>query len=211
MICGVDEAGRGPVIGPLVVAGVLTDKKGIEKLEKLGVKDSKMLTPSQRERLYREITELTTSHTIKIEAKKLDGLMGSKSLNAIEAECFAGVIKKLSPSTAYLDSADVSCKNFEFMVLKRLKSRPELIVEHKADERYPIVSAASIVAKVERDEEIKRLHKIHGDFGSGYSSDERTIEFLEQYFKENRTFPDCVRKKWKTAVRLSNLKLEEFY
>ncbi len=211
MICGVDEAGRGPVIGPLVVAGVLVDEGGWKKLVKLGVKDSKLLSPSRRETLYDEITSFAGYHVIKTSALELDTLMARKSLNQIEADLFATVISTLSPESAYVDAADVSCRNFERMILKAMKKRPRLVVEHKADERYPVVSAASIVAKVERDREIVRLHEIHGDFGSGYASDERTRAFLEQCFRRDRAFPDCVRKRWKTAIRASNLKLEEFY
>jgi ribonuclease HII len=211
MICGVDEAGRGPVIGPLVVAGVLTDSEGIKRLSNLGVRDSKKHTPSQRKALYDEIRSFAAYHSVKIEAKDLDELMAKKSLNQIEARIFALVIEKLAPEIAYIDSGDVSCRNFKLNILKHLKTRPELVVEHKADERYPVVSAASILAKVERDREIERLHKIYGDFGSGYASDEKTKEFLQSYFEKTRSFPDCVRRKWKTTSRLSNLKLNNFY
>ncbi|MFQ5800630.1 MAG: ribonuclease HII, partial [Candidatus Hydrothermarchaeales archaeon] len=69
---------------------------------------------------------------------------------------------------------------------------------------------ASIVAKAERDREIKRLHTIYGDFGSGYTSDKKTVDFIERCFKESRSFPDCVRKRWKTAIRASNLRLDDF-
>ncbi len=210
MICGVDEAGRGPVIGPLVVAGVLADGSEIDGLVKLGVKDSKMLSPSRREALYEEITSCFKFHVVYLSACDLDRLMAAKSLNEIEAKCYAKVVEALAPETAYVDAADVSCRNFELMILKYIETRPKLVVEHKADERYPVVSAASIVAKVERDREIKRLHKIHGDFGSGYSSDERTQRFLKDYFQENGSFPVCVRKRWKTAIRIAQPKIDEY-
>jgi ribonuclease HII len=211
MICGIDEAGRGPVIGPLVVAGVLLDEKEIKALVELRVRDSKLLSPKMRRSLYKEINKLATCNTIKIPANELDKLMSRHSLNKIEARYFAAIIEKTSPSKAYIDAADVSCRNFEQMITGKLKFPPQLIVEHKADEKYPIVAAASIVAKVERDREIKRLHKTYGDFGSGYASDEKTQRFLERYFKEHRSFPECVRRRWKTTGRASNLKLEDFY
>jgi ribonuclease HII len=210
MICGVDEAGRGPVIGPLVVAGVLACEGKIEALTNLGVKDSKMLTPARREVLYGEISRGFKCHVVQIPADELDRLMLRQSLNEIEAVCYSQIIDALRPKTAFVDAADVSCRNFELMILKHVRSSPKLIVEHKADERYPVVSAASIIAKVERDREIKKLHKIHGDFGSGYSSDERTQRFIKRCFAENKSFPDCVRKRWKTTVRASNLKLDDF-
>jgi ribonuclease HII len=210
MICGVDEAGRGPVVGPLVVAGVLGGEGEIEALSKLGVKDSKMLTPARREALYEEISKSFNCHVVRVDAGELDRLMAAKTLNEIEAECYAKVIEALGPVTAYVDAADASCRNFERMILKYLVARPSLIVEHKADERYPAVSAASIVAKVERDRAIRALHKIHGDFGSGYSSDVRTQRFLKRYFQENGSFPGCVRRRWKTAIRIAQPKIDEY-
>ena len=211
MICGVDEAGRGPVIGPLVVAGVMTDEAGVKRLIKLGVKDSKKHSPTQREELYNIIISFTKHHSIHISPEELDSLMISKSLNKIEAKVFAGVIDILSPALAYVDSADVSTEKFREMILLGLNSSIEIVAEHKADERYPVVSAASIIAKVERDRVIKELHKTHGNFGSGYPSDPKTIKFLKNCVSGGEGFPDCVRKRWKTAIRASNLKLEEFF
>lgn len=212
MICGVDEAGRGPVIGPLVVAGVLVDEEGLGRLVEMGVRDSKRHTPVQRERLYREITAAFRWRVLKIEPDELDSLMARSSLNEIEADAFASVIEGLAPETAYVDAADISCSSFASQILERLERRPQrLVVEHRADERYPVVSAASIVAKVERDREIKRLHTVYGDFGSGYPSDEKTLHFLERYFREHRQLPVCARKRWKTAQRVSNQRLEDFY
>lgn len=211
MILGIDEAGRGPVIGPLVIAGVLVDEEGLKRLIGLGVKDSKKLSPSQRDGLYQGIIAFAITNIVKIQAKELDRLMGRKGLNEIEASHFAKIIEETAPIKAYVDAADVSTGNFELMIRGHLKTMPALVVEHKADETYPVVSAASIVAKVERDREIKALHKIYGDFGSGYPSDPKTDEFLKKCFQKNRSFPECVRRKWKTTARASNFKLEEFY
>jgi len=80
------------------------------------------------------------------------------------------------------------------------------VAENFADRKYPVVSAASIIAKVERDKEIKKLHKKYGFFGSGYTSDERTIRFLKDWIKKNKEFPDIVRKTWVTAEELKKLK-----
>ena len=211
MILGIDEAGRGPVIGPLVIAGVMVDEEGLKRLIGLGVKDSKKLSPLQRNELYQGIIGFAATHVVKIQAKELDRLMVRKGLNEIEAKHFAEIIEKTAPIKAYVDAADVSPRNFELMIRGHLKALPALVVEHKADERYPVVSAASIVAKVERDREISALHKIYGDFGSGYPSDPKTNAFLNTCFQKNRSFPECVRKKWKTVARASNFKLEEFY
>ncbi len=211
MICGIDEAGRGPVIGPLVISGVMVNEKGIERLLEIGIKDSKQHTSEEREELYHEIVGIGKQHTVKVSAAELDLLMAHEKLNEIEAEHFATVLNALSPGIAYIDSADVNCRRFELSVSKHLRKKIRMVVEHKADERYPVVSAASIVAKVQRDQEIMRLHQVYGDFGSGYPSDPKTKSFIEEYFKKNRSFPECVRKKWKTAIKASNTRLEEFY
>lgn len=211
MICGVDEAGRGPVIGPLVISGVMVDEQGIEKLLELGVKDSKAHTPIERETLYHDIAAIAKHHTVMVSAADLDELMGHTKLNEIEAAQFATVINTLSPSIVYIDSADVNCRRFELSVSGRLMEATRMVVEHRADEQYPVVSAASIMAKVQRDQEIAKLHQIYGDFGSGYPSDPKTKSFLERYFRENRSFPKCVRTKWKTAIMASNMRLEDFY
>ncbi len=211
MFCGVDEAGRGPVIGPLVVAGVCVDEAGLERLVELGVRDSKLLSRIQREEFYRAFKGFSVCRVVMVQAGELDRLMRRHSLNEIEARFFAEVIEALRPEVAFVDAADVRPMSFERMILNHVSIRPRLVVEHRADVRYPVVSAASIAAKVERDWAIEALHRVYGDFGSGYASDERTVAFIERCVRETGSFPDCVRRRWKTAVRASNQRLEEFF
>jgi ribonuclease HII len=206
MICGIDEAGRGPVLGSLVIAGVLCDKEGEEYLKMLGVRDSKKLDPKTRERLHEEIVSKFDHYILKIPPKELDRY----NLNFLEAMKFAEIIHILHPKTAYVDCADAAPKNFYKHIVRHLPLQCNLVVEHRADEKYPIVSAASIVAKVERDREIEKLKEEYGDIGSGYPSDPKTVAFLEKWFKEKQSFPHFVRKSWRTLNKVTNSKLLDF-
>ncbi len=200
MVCGVDEAGRGPVIGPLVVAGVCGDE---EKIASLGVRDSKKLSPKRREKLAEEIRKVASKViVVKIEPEEIDEMRENMTLNEIEVELFAKVISQMDDSIIYVDAADVDEARFAEDIRKKLGKNLKIVSEHKADAKYPIVSAASIIAKVERDRVIKELHKELGDFGSGYPADERTKEFLEEYMKEHGNLPPHTRHSWKSAKRI---------
>ena len=142
MIGGVDEAGRGPVIGPLVIAGVLASEEDFEALTRMGVKDSKKLAKNTRTRLYEEITENYSYYSVKVAPREIDSMRKKMTLNKIEAVKFAEVINKLKPKKAYIDAADAVPANFKKAIEETLKQPTTLIVEHKADETYPIVSAA---------------------------------------------------------------------
>lgn len=201
MIAGVDEAGRGPVIGPLVVCGVAVEND--RRLRELGVRDSKTLSPKRRETLAAEIRRIARVKLVDLPAKEIDLLMEEMNLNAIEAKLFATVLERLDVGQAYIDSADTSERRFETMILRELRTRPRLIVRHKADALYPVVSAASIIAKVERDRRVRAIEEELGvEIGSGYPSDRVTIAFLERYVADNGTLPPHTRHSWKTSCRL---------
>lgn len=209
LIAGVDDAGRGSVIGPLVIAGVLMKKEDLPKLMQLGVKDSKLLTPHKRETLAIQIKKIAQKYTvIKLSPKEIDTIVetGRKlhKLNWLEAQTMAKVIQTLKPDKAYVDASDVLEERFKQHILECLPSKIPIISEHKADRNYPIVSAASIIAKTERDKEITELIGKYGDFGSGYPSDPKTINFLKQCLKQTTKYPDFVRKSWKPAKKAKN-------
>ncbi len=211
MFCGIDEAGRGPVLGPLVIAGLACDDKGLNTLSMLCKKDSKRTPPAERERLHGVLTADYSYNVIKIPPLELDlARERGVSLNVLEGMKFGEILEALKPHKAFLDCADVEPKNFRSAVLKTLVHECELVIEHKADERYPIVAAASIIAKVERDREIIRLRNEFGDMGSGYASDPKTISFLERWYRENGRLPPFARRTWKTALRAKNAKLLDF-
>ena len=207
MIAGIDEAGKGCVIGPLVVACVCCDEEGERRLKSIGVKDSKKLPHSKRIKLAEEIKSFAKVEVIKVSAKELNKLMKSKTLNEILKECYIKLINGLKPSKVYIDCPDINPERFS----KNIKELTgiDVISEHKADEKYAIVSAASIIAKVEREKEIQKLKEIYGDFGSGYASDSKTREFLSRVIKAGK-IPDIVRLKWKTIAKISQLTLNDF-
>ena len=178
MICGIDEAGRGPVIGPMVIAGVIVSDD-VELME-LGVKDSKRLSPNRRSELFEEITEISDYSIRVIPAEEIDSLRKSTSLNKIESNNFASIIQELCSEgdVAYVDSASTDEKSFGLEIKNKVDQNVDIISKHEADDTYPIVSAASIIAKVRRDEEVQKIsEKIGEDIGSGYPSDMKTRDF----------------------------------
>ncbi len=211
LVAGVDDAGRGCVIGPLVIAGVLMEEDNISKLVQLGVKDSKCLSPRRREILAVEIRRIARRFSvIKLPPKDIDRVVqaGRKlhKLNRLEAQSMAKIIELLKPDIAYVDASDVLEERYKQHILELLPFKVEIVSEHKADMKYPIVSAASIIAKTERDKKIAELKEKYGDFGCGYPSDSKTVDFLQLCLEEFGEYPDCVRKSWKTAKRFKNEK-----
>ena len=210
VIIGVEEAGRGPVIGPLVMAGVSIDEKDLPMLKKLGVKDSKQVSPNQREFLFDKIIGVVKDFKIKIisaekvDAALLDPLM---NLNWLEAKVSTEIINELDGEKATLDCPSNNITAYSDYVKKDLKNKKiKIIAEHKADENYVEVAAASILAKVTRDREIEKLKKEYGvEFGSGYPSDPRTQEFLQKNYKKYPIF----RKTWKSYKNVVNKKSQK--
>jgi ribonuclease HII len=211
LIAGVDEAGRGCVIGPLVIAGFLIKEENLPVLVQLGVKDSKLLSPKKREALSTEIMRVAEKrHIMKLAPKEIDCVVESKrklhKLNRLEARTMAQIINTLKPNEAYVDAADVIADRFKHHIQEVLTVKAKITSKHKADKIYPVVSAASIIAKVERDNEIAALRATYGDFGSGYLTDQKTMRFLKQWLQTHDEYPDCVRKSWKPAKQAKNEK-----
>jgi len=206
-VAGVDEAGRGPVIGPLVVAAVLYPEEELETLRAMGVRDSKTLSPKRREALAREIKSTASGISyFDLQPWAIDKVVKRgvklRKLNYLEAMAMAKAIRDLRPNRVYVDTADVLPDRFAGDILRVLDWEPEVVCEKKADVNYPVVSAASILAKVRRDSFISRLREEHGDFGSGYPSDRKTVVFLESILDEDDSTPDYVRASWSTVKRL---------
>ena len=205
-VLGIDEAGRGAVIGPMVICGFLIDKEKVKLLRKFGVRDSKELSPEKREEIAKKLKKLADDYILlKFKARDIDESRSEKSLNEIEFEAFAKIIKLLSPDIAIIDSPQFDSKKVRKKLRRLLgNSKVRLIVRTKADKRYAVVSAASILAKVKRDEEIERLKRKFGfDFGTGYAHDERTLKFLQASLRRHE-LPACVRRSWITVKRLVN-------
>ena len=206
-----DEAGRGCVIGPLVIAGVMVEAEALPILTELGVKDSKLLTPQKRELLYPAILQLTAKYqTVKLQPFEIDRAVESgrrlHKLNRLEAQAMAQVIEELKPDEVYVDAADTVEHRFANHIRECLTVKTRIVSRHKADRIYPVVSAASIIAKVERDREVAALRAEHGDFGSGYLTDEKTMAFLRRLLEKNDEYPSFVRKSWRPAKRAKSEK-----
>jgi len=211
-IGGIDDAGRGPIIGPLVIAGVLIREDEKAKLANLGVRDSKMLTPESRTRLSSKIRAFTSTISVhEIQPEEIDDVVlhaeKLRKLNYLEAKVMAQVVKDLKPTKVYVDASDVNearyGENIREFLPEELRNI-EIISEHHADRTYPIVSAASIIAKVTRDSVIANLHLQYGDFGSGYITDPKTIEFLKSWRRTHAKFPPIVRLSWKTIKQIED-------
>ena len=209
LLLGIDDAGRGPVIGPMILAGCLVDEEGEKKLRKLGVTDSKALTQKRREFLEEKIKEIAiTYEVIIVLPNEIDGHNGDGiKLNEVEAIMCAGIINKINKGFEKIKVV-VDCpspntsKWCDFLKTKvqNLKNL-EISCEHKADKNHISVSAASILAKCVREREMDKLKEIFGsEIGSGYCSDPLTCKFLEKYAKKHED-KGIFRKTWITWQR----------
>ena len=203
MICGVDEAGRGPVIGPLIIAGVTFEDDS--KLIEYRVKDSKQLSPSRREELAKIIKKIAQKYEILvIPAADIDDMRKIMTLNEIELNAFVKIIKKLKTEICYVDSVDVNETRFGRNLSEKIPYKVEIISKHKADEIYPVVSAASILAKSRREEEVKKIastleKKLNLPLGSGYPADPVTQKFFRTWLEKFGNLPPYTRYSWKTS------------
>ncbi len=233
IIAGGDEAGRGAVIGPLVISVIAISKSKEQKLSSIGVRDSKLLTRKKREFLYDEIASMAEEVKVyKITNDEINRAMaGGVSLNGLEALNFARLIDDLSvaPKRIYLDSPDVVEDKFGIRVCLFSKrtmtvngssgiSNPvvgvqeaiRLISEHKSDIKYPVVSGASIMAKVARDDEIERIaDEVDIDIGSGYPSDSKTINAIKNNLKDEK-LSSYLRNRWKTMEIIRQSRIGDF-
>lgn len=206
LILGIDDAGRGPVIGPMVLAGVLISKKKENRLKKLGVKDSKQLTPKRREFLANEIkNSVETFEVIRVKPIEIDGNGESRiKLNELEAMACAKIINKINKGykkiKVVVDCPSTSLAKWGDFLKTKIKNLANLEIscEHKADKNHVAVSAASIIAKSVREKEMAKLKEVYGEeIGSGYTSDPITQKFLQKYaskYKDKGIF----RKTWIT-------------
>lgn len=203
MILGIDEAGRGPVIGPMVIVGVSLEKSEEERLVQAGAKDSKMLTGAQREKIAKQIKKIAKKVVIrKVYPAQIDAavLSTSTNLNWLEADVLAGIINEVKPKKVFVDCPSNNIAAFVAYLRKTVPAHIEIVADHKADAKFPVVSAASIIAKVTRDAEIEKIKREIGiDFGSGYPSDPLTQAFLAKHWNKY----DFFRKSWSSYVKVA--------
>jgi ribonuclease HII len=212
---------------------VVAITKGYEhKLSEIGVRDSKLLTPKRRAVLFNSIMGIAAEVKTGIisPGEINEAMQKGISLNELEAVHFARLFDSLESDVKsfYIDSPDVIAEKFGLR-LKMLSSKPtrvvgikasreelknkpiKLVAEHKADVRYPVVSAASIIAKVTRDEEIRKLERrLRLKIGSGYPSDYVTIDAVRQHLKTGKLSGN-LRLRWKTMENIKQTKIDNFY
>ncbi len=213
LVLGIDEAGRGPVIGDMFIVGLVVDEGSLSHLRSLGVKDSKSLTPKAREDLLTDIVAYARFIVVtRVTPDEIDRV----SLNALFRDRVKRLLVMVKNKVGCVDRVVIDLAGSEGDLrsfLSRLCPNTSLIAEYKADAKYVEVSAASIVAKVLRDKHIKRLSAIYGDLGSGYPSDPKTIKWLREWYRRHGSLPPIVRKKWVTVrkvLRLRQRSLDEF-
>ena len=219
IIAGIDEAGRGPVLGPIVMVAVSIKEENLQKLEWMGVKDSKLLTKLVREEIFEQIRDVIEDFRVEViepDAIDLSVKSDESNLNWLEADTSARIVSELNPDKIIVDCPSINLLAYRNYFLDRLssdvRSKAELVVEHKADLNYVVVAAASVVAKVIRDRLVdKQKNEIGIDFGSGYMSDPKTQRFLSEYSSE---YAHLFRKSWKSYQKVEDAKkqrsLDEF-
>ncbi|MEM5843463.1 MAG: ribonuclease HII [Candidatus Aenigmatarchaeota archaeon] len=199
IVAGIDENGRGCIIGPLVITVFIIDDEKINELEKIGVKDSKKIHPKKRKEIYEKLISLGEIHQKIISAIEIDYYLKNKKigLNNLEIIKIAELINETNSEIYYIDAISNPIK-FKEKLKKFVKRDVEIIAENKMDEKNLVVAAASIIGKVVRDMEIEKIkERINFDFGSGYVSDERTKKFIEYVVKKGLNY-DFIRKSWIT-------------
>ncbi|OKY78593.1 MAG: Ribonuclease HII [Candidatus Methanohalarchaeum thermophilum] len=209
-VVGVDEAGKGPVIGPMLLCAVKCDfkekdlKKKPPSLKNINVKDSKKTSFKERKSIARQIKQRSIKIvSLRIDPPHIDELRKIMNMNEIMVNSYLRILEKVEFDKAILDAADVNSDRFGERIKEKLGNNKEIISKHKADEKFPIVSAASILAKVKRDKKINQLEKNFDiEIGTGYPHDKKTRNFLRNYFEGNGSFPIFVRRSWNTTKKV---------
>ena len=205
LVVGIDEAGRGPVIGPMVIAGVVLPLNHVSELHSLGVRDSKELDASKRAELAKVLTA-TLKHIVIV--KVPPSLIDTVNLNKLEINTFKYIAERLFKlygekiQVVYVDS--VGPPRHVIEAIQTISKKLKVVAEARADKRFIPVAAASIVAKVARDKEIERLSKLYGVRGSGYPTDPRTLEWIKQAYKQSPSNPPpFIRRSWSTLKKIA--------
>jgi len=230
MLLGIDEAGRGPVMGPMVVAAAAHHDQSV--LRSMGARDSKEVPPEERARLDVELRKVCRVCLMVVPAEAIDAFLEGSTMNELEVLCFASCIASMHqgrpvmhsrvPSSVvaeisspgaditivHADAADVNERRFGERISDLLASMVpgatfKVIAEHKADRDHPLVGAASIIAKVRRDSEMMRIgSELGAAVGSGYPSDPITMAFLTNHVRRTGALPPHSRKSWETSRRV---------
>ncbi|HTX62030.1 MAG TPA: ribonuclease HII [Acidimicrobiales bacterium] len=200
---GVDEAGRGSFLGPLVVGGFAVEDRRLSELKSAGARDSKELSPTARGECYRRLLEIGEMRSVALSPATIDRAVRRTLLNELEATAFGHVIRGLRAEEAHVDACDPNERRFGLRVAQHAALPVRVIARHHADRDNPLVGAASIVAKVRRDRAIARLESELGqEVGSGYPSDPVTVVFVREWLRTHREHPPWLRASWATMRRV---------
>ncbi|WP_435359533.1 ribonuclease HII [Haloarchaeobius sp. DFWS5] len=195
---GVDEAGKGPVFGSMWAACVVApDESAVPD----GVDDSKRLSPERREELAAVIRDDDRLRVgvAEITPERIDDPETDMNTLTVAAQAEAIDDAGVDGLAGEVDAGDTSESRFARRVTEAASADVDITAEHGADETYPLVAAASIVAKVERDAQMARLAEEFGEVGSGYPSDGTTREFLAQFVADHGELPPFARTSWSTC------------
>ncbi|XP_049644389.1 ribonuclease H2 subunit A [Suncus etruscus] len=216
-VLGIDEAGRGPVLGPMVYAICYCPVSRLADLEALKVADSKTLSESERERLFANMEEDRdfVGWALDVLSPNLisTSMLGrvKYNLNSLSHDTAAGLVQFALDQGVNVTQVFVDTVGPPESYQKRLQQcfpGIEVTVAAKADALYPAVSAASICAKVARDRAVKswrfveELEELDSEYGSGYPNDPKTKAWLRKHVDPVFGFPQFVRFSWSTAQSL---------
>jgi len=195
---GADEAGRGPALGSMFVAAVAVDDAAAIPD---GVDDSKQLSRARREELAAELRgdDGVRAEIVEIPTERIDAPESDMNALTVDAQARALDAVVEAGTVGIVDACDTDAERFARRVGDGVDAAVEVRAEHGADEAYPVVSAASVLAKVARDRHVDALAQRYGEVGSGYPSDPTTREFIRRYVDDHGALPDCARESWGTC------------
>jgi ribonuclease HII len=202
-IVGIDEAGRGSVLGPLVVGAFDCTADQLDRLRATGVRDSKLLRPEQRDAVYEQLPAIGRLTSLALPPRTIDRYVARGGLNELELESFAALVRRLEPDVAYVDACDPNAERFGHRLEELVGNGTRIVSRHKADRDFPIVSAASVVAKVRRDAALERLRHSAGEsIGCGYPHDPETQACVARHARDGGAVPPWMRRSWETVQRV---------
>jgi ribonuclease HII len=186
-----------------VVGAFCCSADRLDALRETGVRDSKQLTAPRRDAVYARLGGLGELRSIALQPRTIDRYVSHGGLNELELETFAALVRELQPAVAYVDACDTNAERFGRRLMARAGTATRVVSRHKADRDYPVVSAASVVAKVRRDAALEELRASAGErVGSGYPSDPETRACVERHARDGGRVPPWMRRSWETVQRV---------
>jgi len=216
-VIGIDEAGKGPVLGSMFIGCSIINLESLqdlnsfqEKLSEIGVKDSKKISPKKRNNIYTQLKDFLDIKYAQLTPAIIDtnNARGGK-LNELEIEAIVKILEAEKPQLIIIDALTARPDTFGEEILKRLSFEAKIVSENKADDKYPLVGAASIVAKELREQELEQIRiNIKLDCGSGYPADPKTKKFLEEHWN-SKEFDFIFRKSWATYKKFAQKEVQK--